>query len=220
MSCAPFAELCNMAPILSEDNSKSGYLSRVGRRNKANYATANRCNTCVIVLESPKNSANIAAVMRNVDAMGLKMLCVIDTFNVLPKNWDMMRNNSHLIKISSSAIKWAYVKKFSTTSECIEYLKDKNFISVVTSPHETSITGVTNVWLDEGKFTEKKLAVWFGNETEGISDEAVKASTKCIQVKTFGIVESMNLAVSTGIVMYEITKQRRQFKTLEDTGIC
>ncbi len=215
-----FAELCGMAPVAYDGDDKSIYMNRVGRREKATYSTSNRCNTFVCVLESPKNEINIAAVMRNIDTLGVKMLCIIDTFNVLPQDWKNMRNSRHLVKVSASAIKWAYVKKFVSTSECIEYLKSNNFTSAVTSPHPTSFENVKNVFLDEGVFTEKKLAVWFGNETKGISDEAIKASTKCIQMKTFGMAESLNLAVSTGIVMYEITKQRRQFEKLKKNGIC
>lgn len=220
MSCSTFSELCDMAPAPRDSSDKNIYMGRIGRREKADYATSNRCNTFICVLESPRNEMNIAAVMRNIDTLGVKMLCVVDTFNVLPSNWDEMRTNRHLMKISASAIKWAYVKKFVSTSECIEYLQKNNFMSVVTSPHLTTIEGVQNVWLDEGRFTEKKLAVWFGNEVKGISDEAIRASKKCIQMKTFGMAESMNLAVSTGIVMYEITKQRRQFRKLNASGIC
>lgn len=58
----------------------------------------------------------------------------------------------------------------------------------------------------------KKLAVWFGNEARGISDTAVSHSAACVQIEMYGIVESLNLATSTGIVLYEITKQRREYQ--------
>ena len=80
---------------------------------------------------------------------------------------------------------------------------------MVTSPH---IKGRTNVILHEGNYTQKKLAVWFGKESIGISDLAVERSAACVNIEMFGIVESLNLATSTGIVMYEIAKQRRAFE--------
>ena len=57
-----------------------------------------------------------------------------------------------------------------------------------------------------------KLAVWFGNESRGLSDMAIENSKACINIPMYGIVESLNLGTTSGIVLYEITKQRREFK--------
>jgi tRNA (guanosine-2'-O-)-methyltransferase len=91
----------------------------------------------------------------------------------------------------------------------IFHLKYKQFTSAVTSPH---IKGKTNVILHEGKYTHKRLAVWFGNESHGVSEEAINNSEMCINIPMCGIIESLNLGTSTGIVLYEITKQRRQYQ--------
>jgi tRNA (guanosine-2'-O-)-methyltransferase len=56
------------------------------------------------------------------------------------------------------------------------------------------------------------LALWFGNEGRGIRDEAVEASGCCVSIPMFGMVESLNLGTTTGIVLYEITKQRREYQ--------
>jgi tRNA (guanosine-2'-O-)-methyltransferase len=80
---------------------------------------------------------------------------------------------------------------------------------MVTSPH---LAGRKNVILHEGKYTRMKLAVWFGNEAKGVSDKAIENSKACINIPMYGIIESLNLGTTTGIVLYEITKQRREFK--------
>ena len=80
---------------------------------------------------------------------------------------------------------------------------------MVTSPH---IKGHNNIVLHEGKYIKMKLAIWFGNESKGISDEAVENAKACINIPMYGIIESLNLGTSTGIVLYEVTKQRREFK--------
>ncbi|MDR1691490.1 MAG: hypothetical protein LBR35_01455, partial [Rickettsiales bacterium] len=67
-------------------------------------------------------------------------------------------------------------------------------------------------------FTQKRLAVWFGTESRGISDLAVERSAACVSIEMYGIIESFNLAVSTGIVLYEITKQRREFQKNNKRG--
>ena len=79
----------------------------------------------------------------------------------------------------------------------------------MTSPH---VKGKQNFKLNEGKYTHSLLAVWFGNESKGISNEAIENSKFCVQMEMYGMVESMNLGSSTGIVLHEVTKQRRNYK--------
>jgi tRNA (guanosine-2'-O-)-methyltransferase len=178
-------------------------------RKKANHSSKYRCNTLICILENPKTIENVCSIIRTINTLGVAKLYVIDNKNIIKENeWEKMRTNRHMNAISVSAIKWTYLKKFSSTLECIQHLNDNNYVSIVTSPH---IKGKTNVVLEEGNYTQKKLAVWFGNETHGISDEAIKYCHSCVQIKMFGIIESINLSVSAGIVLYEITKQRRKF---------
>ena len=92
----------------------------------------------------------------------------------------------------------------------MDHLDKNGFISVVTSPHTK---GCQNVVLHEHDYTYyKKLAVWFGNEGSGISKSALERSALCINIPMYGIIESLNLGTSSGIVLYEITKQRRAFQ--------
>lgn len=178
-------------------------------RLKADKAKESRCKNLIAVLENPKTMENIGSTIRNVDALGVEKLYVVDGYKLLPSDWEEMRDRHSLNKISASAIKWKYVKVFPDTQSCINHLSNKMFTSVVTSPH---VKGKTNVVLHEGKYTHKRLAVWFGNESNGVSDIAVNSSEMCINIPMCGIIESMNLGTSTGIVLYEITKQRRNFK--------
>jgi len=87
---------------------------------------------------------------------------------------------------------------------------EQGFVSVVTSPHTK---GRKNAVLHEADYTKyKKLAVWFGNEGTGISQLALERSELCVNIPMVGIIESLNLGTSSGIVLYEITKQRRAFQ--------
>jgi tRNA (guanosine-2'-O-)-methyltransferase len=177
-------------------------------RVKADNAKKFRCKDLIVVLENPKNLENIGSTIRNIDALGAEKLYVIDSYNLLPDNWQKMREKPTLNKISASAIKWSYVRKFKDTESCLEYLKKKDFKSIVTSPHTK---GKTNVCISNGNFTQKRLAVWFGNESHGVSQTAIDNSEFCVNIPMSGIIESLNLGTCTGIVLYEITKQRRNF---------
>lgn len=74
--------------------------------------------------------------------------------------------------------------------------------------------GKTSIFLHEGDYTaHAKLAVWFGSEAIGISDLAVERSEMCVSIPMFGMIESLNLGTSSGIVLYEVTKQRREYQS-------
>ncbi len=184
-------------------------------RKRADEIKEHRCKNLIAVLEEPNMIKNIGTVIRNINALGVEKLYVVDSQNRLPEDWQEMRERRSLIKPSVSAVKWSFVKTFSSTQECIDHLNKNRFTSVVTSPH---IKGKTNVILHEGNFTQKRLAVWFGNESRGISDLAVENSEACIQIEMFGIIESLNLGTSSGIVLYEIAKQRRKYQSENKRG--
>ena len=182
-------------------------MSRATLREKANRASIFRSRTLVCVVENPKLIVNLMGVIRTAEALGAGKVCIIDNGKLkLPKNWQDMRNNPQYVNLSSSGIKWQYVKIFSSTSECLQYLSKKNFVNVGTSSHRL---GKKNVPLSKGKYTQHHLAVWFGNEARGLSEEALEACDFCIQIPMYGIIESMNLSSSASIVLNHIVDKRQ-----------
>ncbi len=188
---------------MSETNKKNSL------RKRAEEIKDYRCKYLIAVIENPKDIKNIGTIIRNVNALGVEKTYIIDPRHLLPDKWEDMREHEPLSGTSVSAIKWSFVKRFNSTQDCLNYLKKKGYVSIVTSPHKK---GSKNVILHEGDYTiYPKLAVWFGNESHGISDLAVKQSILCVNIPMFGIIESLNLGTSSGIVLYEITKQRREY---------
>jgi len=180
------------------------------KRLRADQIRDYRCKNLIVVLEAPSDVKNIGTVIRNVDALGVEKTYVVDPLKKLPDDWEDMRDRKSLSKTSVSAVKWSFVKRFDSTEDCFDHLEKNRFVSVVTSPH---VKGQKNVVLHEEDYTvHTKLAVWFGNESRGISDIAVQRCKLCVGIPMFGMVESLNLVTTTGIVMYEITKQRRDYQ--------
>lgn len=161
----------------------------------------------ICVLENPDNLVNVASAIRNVCAFGVEKLYVVGGVDIL-KDFKSSRISKYLSKISVGANKWVFVKHFNTTNECISYLRKNLYTIAVTSSHKK---GRENIDLYEGDFTQKRLAVWFGNESKGISDESVDNADMCIQIPMGGIVESLNLGTSTGIILSYIGYQRLKF---------
>lgn len=169
-----------------------------------------RCKNLIAVLENPSDIKNIGTVIRNVNALGVEKAYIVDERKALPNEWEDMRERRSLSKTSASGIKWSFVKRFDNTEDCLDHLEKHRYTSIVTSPH---VKGKQNILLHEGDFTPYvRLAVWFGNESKGISEEALQRSELCVSIPMFGIIESLNLGTTTGIVLYEITKQRRTYQ--------
>ncbi|MGQ0660576.1 TrmH family RNA methyltransferase [Sphingosinicella sp.] len=188
---------------------KSGSKKSVRRR--AEEIKPFRCKNLIAVLENPTDIKNIGTVIRNVNALGVEKVYVVDPRHALPDDWQDLRERKGVSKTSVSAVKWTFVKRFDSTDDCFDHLEKMNFKSIVTSPH---VKGKACIFLHEGDFTiHSKLAVWFGSEASGISDRAVERSEMCVSIPMFGMIESLNLGTSSGIVLYEVAKQRREYQS-------
>lgn len=169
-----------------------------------------RCKNLIAVLENPSDLRNIGTVIRNVNALGVEKIYVVDPLRSLTDDWQELRTRKKLSDTSVSAVKWTFVKRFDSTDECFDHLEKLHFKSIVTSPH---VKGKASIFLHEGDYTtHAKLAVWFGSEAAGISDRAVERAEMCVSIPMFGMIESLNLGTSSGIVLYEVAKQRRAYQ--------
>jgi len=180
-------------------------------RKRADEIKAFRCKNLIAVIENPTDVKNIGTVIRNVNALGVEKVYVVDPRRSLPDDWQELREAKGVSKTSVSAVKWTFVRRFDSTDDCFDHLEQKGFRSIVTSPH---VKGKACIYLHEGDFTAwTKLAVWFGSEAVGISDRAVERSEMCVSIPMFGMIESLNLGTSSGIVLYEVARQRREYQS-------
>lgn len=178
-------------------------------RKRANAIKPYRCKNLIAVIENPRDIKNIGTIIRNVNGLGVEKIYIVDPQKKLPDDWQEMRERRSLSVTSVSAVKWTFVRRFDSTEACLQHLEKKGFVSIVTSPH---IKGKKTVILHEADYTHPRIAIWFGSETRGISDLAVEQSEFCVTNPMFGMIESLNLGTTSGIVLYEITKQRREFQ--------
>ncbi|WP_245824781.1 TrmH family RNA methyltransferase [Sphingomonas azotifigens] len=170
-----------------------------------------RCKNLIAVIENPADIKNIGTIIRNVNALGVEKVYVVDSRRELPDDWQELREHKPISKVSVSAVKWTFVRRFDSTDDCFDHLERKGFRSIVTSPH---VKGKAHIHLSDGDYTAyTKLAVWFGNEAIGISDRAVERGELCVSIPMFGMIESLNLGTSSGIVLYEVTRQRRAYQS-------
>jgi tRNA (guanosine-2'-O-)-methyltransferase len=163
------------------------------RINKAKQVLSSRQPDLRVALEEVTNTHNASAVVRTCDAAGIMYVEIISSSGEpFPVNR----------AVSTRAEKWLKLNYYSSTSECLKHLKEEGFTIAAT---HLSADAALYTSLD---YTEPTVIV-FGNESEGISEEALKFSDHVIKIPMVGMVQSLNLSVSVGIILYEAMKQRQ-----------
>ena len=150
----------------------------------------------VIVLENIADAHNAAAVWRSADAFGFQKIYLV--FSV-EKSFNPKKVGK---KSSASANKWLSFKTFKNIDECYAELR-KNGYKIYATVLDKEATN-----LQSSNFKLQKIAIVLGNEHRGLSDEAIKGADEKIYIPMKGMVQSLNLSVTAGILMYEVERQR------------
>jgi tRNA (guanosine-2'-O-)-methyltransferase len=164
------------------------------RTEKAKRVLSHRQPDLRIALEEVTNTHNASAVVRTCDAAGIMYLEIISAAKELfPVNR----------AVSTRAEKWLKLHYHSSTIECLDHLKKQGYKIAAThlGPQAVPYTSVD--------YTQP-IVIVFGNESEGISSEALRLADYVIKVPMMGMVQSLNLSVSVGIILYEAIKQRKK----------
>lgn len=153
----------------------------------------------IIVLEDISDPHNAAAVLRSCDAFGFHQVFFIF-------HEERGFNPEKIGKLTSaSANKWLEFEIFDSTTACFDRLRDLGYLTVATALTDQSES------IFEIDLTEPKLALVFGNEHRGLSEEALARCDKTLLIPMQGMVQSLNLSVTAALCMFETTRQRRQF---------
>ena len=167
------------------------------RLEKLTRVANQRFEDVVVVLEDIHDPHNAMAALRNCDAFGVQQVHFIFQKEV-PFNPKKVGKSS-----SSSANKWLDFHTWKESKACFSSLKQTGYKLWVTNIDQSA----AKLWkLD---FKAKKLALVFGNEHRGVSEVAKKMADKTIYIPMFGMVDSLNLSVSVGVVLYELRRQRK-----------
>ena len=163
------------------------------RREKLQTVLSKRQDDITIVLENVFDPHNISAVMRTCDAVGVQELYVLNTKIPRHKKWGA--------KSSSSAAKWLTVNQFENAEECFSELR-KKYSKILT----THLSGDA-VNLYEIDLTQP-VALVFGNEHSGVSEEIRKLADGNFIIPQSGIIRSLNISVACAVTLYEAYRQK------------
>ena len=159
-----------------------------------------RTNHLTVVLEDVYQSHNFSAVLRSADIFGIQNIHFIENRNKYKISEDVSMGSTQWLTLNR------YQKFENNTKECLTQLKNKGYRIVATSLNERSVT------LDQLK-VDKPIALIFGTELTGISEEVTQMADEFVYLPMFGFTESFNISVCAALCMHELsTKIRNEVK--------
>jgi len=153
----------------------------------------------IIILDNVRSLNNIGSVFRTADAFLVKKiyLCGI---TATPPHKDIRKTALG----ATESVDWEYRKD---TLELVDELKKSGAKIVSVEQAENSVM-LNNYQID----SEETLVLIFGNEVKGVSQDVVSASDTILEIPQFGTKHSLNISVSTGVVVWDIWSKQNALK--------
>ena len=147
-----------------------------------------------MVLENIHDPHNVSAILRSCDAVGVLRAHAVYTIEEPPAG-------AFARQTSASAAKWVDVERHNSISACYERLHADSFTVLVTSISSDS-QPLFNSDL------ASPVALVFGNEMRGVSEDARSLADGAIAIPMVGMVQSLNVSVACAVCLYEAFRQR------------
>ncbi len=144
-----------------------------------------------IFMERVVNYHNVSAILRTADAVGVLYVHYYHE-DELPINE----------AITCGAHKWLFLYKETDIKEALKRLKQKGYKLVATGLFPETID------FREVDYTLPTVII-VGHELEGVSETVREEADIIVKVPMHGMVQSLNVSVATGIILYEAERQRR-----------
>ena len=149
-------------------------------------------NPFLIVLDGITDVRNFGAIARTCDCAGVNAI-------VIPER-NSVSVNADAIKTSAGALNYVPVCREKNLVNVVKFLKTSGYKVVGAS--EKSSVNYTKV-----DYTGP-VALILGAEDKGISNDLLKLCDDFVSIPEFGNINSLNVSVAGGVLMYEVVRQR------------
>jgi len=147
-----------------------------------------------VVLENVFDPHNVSAVMRTCDAVGVQDVFILNNRIPPHKKWGY--------RSSSTAAEWLTIHQFTDVNECFDELR-KRYKKIYATHLSEDAKDVYNLDMTGS------IALIFGNETFGVSDEIRNLADGDFIIPQVGIIKSLNISVAVAITLYEAYRQKK-----------
>ncbi len=149
----------------------------------------------IVVLESVEKPGNLGAVLRSADAAGADAVIVCDPLTDI--------YNPNIIRASTGAV-FTMSCVTCSSQECIAFLRNRG-IAILTAQLQDS-----KLYYDTDM--QQPTAIVMGTEDTGLSQQWRQAASAHIRIPMNGTADSLNVATSAAILMFEAVRQRHEIR--------
>ncbi len=181
---------------------KKKSLPELNRIDTKRYKEADKL-PLIIILDNIRSMSNIGSVFRTSDAFRVEAIYLCGICSKPP------HKEIHKTALGATeSVAWQY---FENTLDAIADLKQKGYKIVSVEQTHNSVP------LQEFKPKAKeKIALILGNEVKGVEQSAINASDLCIEIPQYGTKHSLNIAVTTGIMIWHVFLSMQAFNELRN----
>jgi 23S rRNA (guanosine2251-2'-O)-methyltransferase len=145
-----------------------------------------------LILDRVTDVRNVGSIARTAECAGVDGL-------IIPARGSA-QINSDAIKTSAGALYKLPVVRAQNLKETIQFLKDSG-LTIVAATEKTDKDYTTANF-------NRPMALIMGSEGEGISEEYLKLTDEVVRIPLAGEIESLNVSVATGVILFETLRQR------------
>ncbi len=146
----------------------------------------------ILILDGITDVRNFGAIVRSAEVFGAHTVVIFEKKSA--------RINHDAMKTSAGAILKIPICREKSITNTMKYLNNSGFQVFATDLD-------TDYYISDIDFTQP-CAVILGDEGEGVSDAALKQCDKKFKIPQVGEIDSLNVSVASGVILYEILKQR------------
>ena len=142
------------------------------------------------VMEDVYQFRNAAAIVRSVEACGFHHVVALEEENVFNPN----------LKVTKGAETWVQVEKMPNNLDSLKEIKSRGYRILAVSPEK-------NATMLPDYEVKEPIALVFGTELEGVSDEILDFADETLAIPMFGFTKSFNVSVAAAICIYELKQK-------------
>lgn len=155
-------------------------------------------NPFILLLDELEDPHNFGAILRTAEAFGVNGV-------LIPKRRSVSLNAT-VMKTSAGAAEYIKVAQITNVAQTIKELKE-NFFTIIGSDIEGE-----NIFTTNKSFkSNESIVLIVGNEGKGMRRLTKENCDVLLKIPMQGKINSFNASVATGILIYEIIRQRKQF---------
>lgn len=168
----------------------------LNRITPAEYKIA-RKTPIVVVLDNIRSMNNIGAAFRTADAFLVEKI-ILTGITAQPPHREIHKTALG----ATESVPWTYIEQ--PTQAIMALQKEDYWVLAVEQARGSTM--LHNFTPQVGKY-----ALVFGNEVKGVSDEVMQRVDGCLEIPQGGTKHSLNISVSIGIVLWDISQKLRFF---------